>query len=63
MHRITVVKGDGDAIGLMDPNQHVGWYSRSRNGKNHIVGEFEVSAESIKKKQSKGPDVKHHEQV
>ena len=28
-----------------------------------MVGEFEVSAESIKKKQSKGPDVKHHEQV
>ena len=59
----SVVKGDGGAIGLMDDTSKLTRWMVAGPEMAIVIGEFEESAEWIKKKQSKGPDVKHHEQV
>ena len=60
---ISVVKGDGGAIGLTENSRHLMRWMVAGPEMARVIGEFEGSVESIKQKQSKGPDVKHHEQV
>ena len=60
---ISVVKGDGGAIGLTENSSQLMRWMVAGPEMARVIGEFEDSIESIKQKQSKGPHVKHHEQV
>ena len=57
------IKGDGGPIGLTaNTSQLMRWMVVGPEMA-RVVSEFEESVESIKEKQSHGPDIKHHEQV
>ena len=59
----SFVKGDGEAIGLTgNSSQLIRWMVAGPKMA-RVIGEFEDSVQSLKQKQSQGPDVKHHEQV
>ena len=58
----SVVKGDIGPIELINSSKFTRWMVKGSE-MTRVIGKFEESVESIKKKQSKGPNVKHQEQV
>ena len=59
----SVVKGAAGAIELMDSTSKFTRWMVAGPEMTRVIGKFEESVESIKEKQSKGPTVKHQEQV
>ncbi|VDI61335.1 Hypothetical predicted protein [Mytilus galloprovincialis] len=58
-----LVKGDGGAIGLTENMTQLQRWMVSGPEIARVINEFESAQERIKKDQSKGPDLRHHEQV
>ncbi|MES9879584.1 MAG: TCR domain-containing protein, partial [Sedimenticola sp.] len=58
-----IVKDEGGAIGLTENTSQLLRWMVAGPEMARVIGEFEHSAESIKRKMSQGPDVKHHEQT
>uniref|UniRef100_K1R491 Uncharacterized protein n=1 Tax=Magallana gigas TaxID=29159 RepID=K1R491_MAGGI len=58
-----LVKGDGGAIGLTENMAQLQRWMVSGPEVARVINEFESAQEQIKKDQSKGPDIRHHEQV
>ena len=57
------VKGDGGAVGLTENSSQLLRWMVSGPEMARVINEFEKSQELIKRTQSKGPDLRHHEQV
>ena len=58
-----VVKGDGGAIGLTKDYTKLLRWMISGPEVSRVISEFEASQELLKCKQSKGPDILHHEET
>lgn len=57
------MKGDGGAIGLTENMAQLQRWMVSGPEVARVINEFESAQEQIKKDQSKGPDIRHYEQV
>ena len=57
------MKGDGGALGLTENISQLMRWMVAGPEMARVIGEFNDSVENIREKQSKGPDIKHHEQV
>ncbi|VDI50437.1 Hypothetical predicted protein [Mytilus galloprovincialis] len=58
-----LVKGEGGAIGLTENMAQLQRWMVSGPEMARVINEFQTSQEWIKRDQSKGPDVRHHEQT
>lgn len=58
-----IVKGDGGAIGLTGSSTQLLRWMVSGPEISRVIHDFESSQELLKQKQSKGPDLLHHEQM
>ena len=58
-----VLKGDGGAIGLTGDYAKLLRWMISRPEVSRVITDFEASQELLKRKQSKGPDILHHEET
>ena len=57
-----LIKGDGGAVGLTENASHLLRWMVSGPETARLVNEFQTSVEKLKLEQSKGPDIRHHEQ-
>ena len=58
-----LLKGEGGVIGLTENASQLLRWMVCGPEMARVVNEFEISLERIKQEQTKGPDIKHHEQV
>ena len=58
-----VVKGDGGAIGLTKDYAKLLRWMISGPEVSRVISDFQASQELLKRKQSKGPDILHHEET
>ena len=59
----NLVKGEGGVIGLTEIASQLQRWMVCGPKMARVVNEFEISQERFKQVQTKGPDIKHHEQV
>jgi hypothetical protein len=57
-----LIKGDGGAVGLTENASHLLRWMVSGPELARLVNEFQTSVDKLKLEQSKGPDIRHHEQ-